>query len=180
MNMITESMLLNLKQLEIKEANETDTQTLISWWANGDLMRHVGFPNGIQTNIKQLRTELIKQSLATNTEPKRRFIIFKKDNHKAIGELAFNHLDLHNKSCEIDEQGKGYGEEALRGFITYLFKTYKLHRIYLDTLLENKRAQQLYQKIGFKTIGIARDVWLDPQGNYRSAVLMDLLESDYL
>lgn len=177
--------LIKLNQLEIREANETDIPTLISWWANGDLMHHVGFPNGIQTDIEQLRTELIKQSL--NVENRCRFIIFKKKNHKAIGELSFNHLDLQNRSCEIgikiceiDEQGKGYGEEALRGFLTYLFKTYKLHRIYLDTLLENKRAQQLYQKLGFKTIGIARDIWVDSQGNYRSTVLMDLLESDYL
>lgn len=179
--------MIQLNRLKIREANETDIPTLIAWWASGDLMRHVGFPNGIQTDIEQLKTELVKQSLASTNEPSRRFIIFKKEEHKAIGELCFHQLDLHNKSCEIsikiceiDEQGKGYGEEALRGFLTYLFKTYQLHRIYLDTLLENTCAQQLYQKVGFKIIGIERDVWLDPQGNYRSAVLMDLLENDYL
>ena len=104
----------------------------------------------------------------------------------SIGELSFHNLDLTNKSCEIgikicelSEQGKGYGEEALRGFINYLFRTYELHRIELDTLLENKRAQHLYQKVGFKVVGVKRDVWLDPEGNYRSAVVMDLLKNDF-
>ena len=103
-----------------------------------------------------------------------------------IGELSFHNLDLINKSCEIgikicdlSEQGKGYGEEALRGFIAYLFNTYQLHRIELDTLLENKRAQNLYQKVGFKVVGVKRDVWLDPLGNYRSAVVMDLLRDEF-
>ena len=60
-----------------------------------------------------------------------------------------------------------------------LFRTYELHRIELDTLLENKRAQHLYQKVGFKVVGVKRDVWLDPEGNYRSAVVMDLLKNDF-
>lgn len=176
--------MINLQHLYIREAKVTDVETLVVWWATGELMQHVGFPKGIRTNIEKLRTELEIQHEDSHAL-KKRFMILKNDG-LPIGELSFHNLDLTNKSCEIgikicelSEQGKGYGEEALRGFITYLFKTYDLHRIELDTLLENKRAQSLYQKVGFKVVGIKRDVWLDPQGNYRSAVVMDLLKNDF-
>ena len=176
--------MIKLKHLYIREATVTDVETLVVWWATGELMQHVGFPNGIRTNIEKLRTELEIQKEDIQPTSKR-FMIVKNDGF-SIGELSFHNLDLTNKSCEIgikiwelSQQGKGYGEEALRGFINYLFRTYELHRIELDTLLENKRAQHLYQKVGFKVVGVKRDVWLDPEGNYRSAVVMDLLKNDF-
>lgn len=176
--------MINLQHIKIREAKVTDVETLVVWWATGELMQHVGFPKGIQTNVEKLRTELEIQKEDHQAKSKR-FIIVKNDG-LPIGELSFHNLDLTNKSCEIgikicelSEQGKGYGEEALRGFIDYLFNTYELHRIELDTLFENKRAQHLYQKVGFKVVGVKRDVWLDPQGVYRSAVVMDLLRNDF-
>ena len=97
------------------------------------------------------------------------------------------YIDLHNKSCgiklricEAGEQGKGYGEEALYGFSNYLFTTYQLHRIYVEILVGNILAKELYEKVGFKVIGIERDIWLDSQGIYRSGILIDLIRDDYL
>lgn len=184
MRLIRGEKMIKLKHIYIREAKVTDVETLVVWWATGELMEHVGFPSGIQTNIEKLRTELEIQK-ADSRALSKRFMIIKNDG-SPIGELSFHNLDLTNKSCEIgikicemSEQGKGYGEEALRGFIAHLFNTYQLHRIELDTLLENRRAQNLYQKVGFKVVGVKRDVWLDPLGNYRSAVVMDLLRHEF-
>ncbi|MGL4338557.1 MAG: GNAT family N-acetyltransferase [Turicibacter sp.] len=179
---------METKRLIIREVMESDALQLVTWWGNGEIMCHVGFPDGIKSNVDQLRQDIVAQMHDKNkNRHSRRYLILKKDSNTAIGELSYHDLDLKNhqcsfgiKICELNEQGQGYGEEALRGFLTFLFTEFLLHRIELDTLLENKRAQALYQKVGFKVIGVKRDMWLDPSGTYRSAVLMDMLRDEFL
>lgn len=149
-------------------------------------MKHVGFPNGIKNDKENLRKSIKNEIEDKNDEREtRRFIVLEKDSKIRIGVLDYNSLDMKNKSCsfdieigEIECQGKGYGEDALRTFFKYLFEHYNLHRIELDTLLENVRAQNLYKKLGFKEIGIRRDVWIDQTGKYRNSIMMDMLKGE--
>ena len=175
------------KYVSFRSIKIEDASLLCRWYRNKELMKHVGFEDGL--NVTE---EGLIFSIANEVEDKsidrtfRRFIIIENESGDVIGELSFNDLDLVNKCCrigikicEIEKQHRGYGYEAVRLFLEYLFNSYGLHRIELDTLLENRRAQGLYKKVGFKEIGVKRDCWLDPQGNYRSAVLMDILKDEY-
>ena len=58
MRLIRGDKMLKLKHIYMREAKVMDVETLVVWWATGELMKHVGFPSGIQTNIEKLRTEL--------------------------------------------------------------------------------------------------------------------------
>lgn len=42
------------------------------------------------------------------------------------------------------------GEDALRIFIDFMSKNLNLNKIELTTMKDNKRAQSLYKKLGFK------------------------------
>lgn len=55
----------------------------------------------------------------------------------------------------IDEryQGQGYGETALKQLLERLQKEYKRKKIYLSVYKENRRAVQMYKKIGFQFTG---------------------------
>ena len=44
----------------------------------------------------------------------------------------------------------------------------------LDTDLENRRAQHVYELLGFRRTGIRRDCWQDQLGRPRSAVDYEL------
>lgn len=173
-------------KVRIRKINLNDADLLCKWWSNGEVMQHVGFTNGVKTDIGGLKDNIKNQLNDMNKYRKSRmFIVLDKNTEERIGELVFHDLDLENKSCtigikicEVDYQGKGYGEDTLRTFLTYLFKEFNLHRIELDTLFENTRARNLYKKVGFKEIGIRRDAWIDAEKNYRSFVLMDILEKE--
>lgn len=177
--------MITLKHLIIREAFQTDVPTLISWWASEELMQHYGLTGGIQTDIDKLKTEIEKQEISP-LESKHRFMILKKSDNVPIGEISLQHLDLQNNSaeigiriCELDERGHGYGEEALLGMMSYLFKTYHLHRLCISCFVENVQARKLYEKVGFKVIGTERDAWLDSKGSYHSIIKMDLLVNEY-
>jgi RimJ/RimL family protein N-acetyltransferase len=49
----------------------------------------------------------------------------------------------------------------------------------LDTMLENKRAQKVYERIGFRKTKIEDNVFVDQLGKKRSAVFYEMSKEDY-
>lgn len=85
-------------------------------------------------------------------------------NKEKIGAICYNKFDLLNKKTELDiiigdkkYLGLGYGTEALKTLINYLFKNYKLHKIWIEARGNNLRAINAYKKAGFKVEGILKD-----------------------
>jgi RimJ/RimL family protein N-acetyltransferase len=73
-----------------------------------------------------------------------------------IGNCMYYNLDRYAKTVEIgiiigESQcwNKGYGTEALRLLVRYVFEELRLRRIYLHTLEWNVRAQRAFEKCGF-------------------------------
>lgn len=166
------------RKVKLRKAEPEDAELLCKWYADGRVMIHVGFPDGMQESADRLRKRL------ANLENENSLFIILDELNYPIGECNFKNKNYVScgigiKICELTYQGKGYGQDALRTFINYLFTTYELKQIYLDTLLENNRAQNLYKKIGFKVIGINNDCWIDPMGRSRSAVDMILTRDEF-
>ena len=53
-------------------------------------------------------------------------------------------------------------------------------KIQLDTDLENKRAQHVYEKIGFQKVSINEHSWIDQLGNDRSSVSYLMHQDDLI
>jgi RimJ/RimL family protein N-acetyltransferase len=175
------------KKVSIRPLTQNDASLLFTWWNDGKIMKHVGYKEGLNITLEQIN-QRIQEEVEDKNEKRvsRRYIISTLDKKTPIGEISYDSLDLKNNSCsfgikicDLSFQGQGYGKDALIAFITYLFGNFSLHRIELDTLVENVRAQALYTSVGFKYIGMRRDCWLDPQNNYRSAVLMDVTKEEW-
>jgi len=127
--------------------------------------RDVGFL--CETSATQLsKAEAEKQfenptPLATLTE-RARFVIEKKDGTK-IGFIA-HYLVLPNRLMEIGydivpgERGKGYGTEAIRIIVDYLFLTKDIVRIQAVTNVGNKPSQRVLEKADFTKEGTLRKV----------------------
>ena len=56
-----------------------------------------------------------------------------------------------------NQQGKGYGREALKQGIKYLKDRFGTKEIYTGVALGNERAKYLYCSIGFKETGLLED-----------------------
>ena len=79
---------------------------------------------------------------------------------------------------EKDLWGQGYGSEALRLLIHYLFDHLNLHRVQSDTWSGNERAMRSFARIGFREEGRLRDAVWGP-GRYFDSVVMGLLRAEW-
>lgn len=83
-----------------------------------------------------------------------------------VGEVVLNDLDPHNESMGFRISlggaavfGKGYGSQATKAVIDYGMTVVGLHRIHLEVVDFNTRAQRVYSKAGFQAEGVLREAW---------------------
>lgn len=160
--------------LLIREATIEDALQLCKWWNDGKIMNHAGFPNGINTTLEIITKQIIKQ-----TDSECRHIILY--DMVPIGEMIYriinkNTCEIGIKICDFSMQNKGLGKIILSLFIEELFNQYDFEKIVLDTDLNNKRAQHVYEQLGFKKLRINENVWQDQVGNLRSTIDYELIK----
>lgn len=170
-------MNINYNQLCIRNAEKKDCDQLARWWNDKKVMAHAGFPNGLGTTAAEIEKQIANDSDKT----KRRLIIEYKD--KLIGEMSFYvhenaKYEIGIKICEFDYQEKGLGRVALSMLIEELFHM-GAKLVFLDTNLNNTRAQHVYEKLGFKKSAIHYDSWKNQLGELQSSVDYELTKDDF-
>lgn len=172
-------MYLKQDNLVIRSATSEDAECLCNWWSDGAVMAHAGFPNGLKTDIIKLQESLEKEK---DNEFYKRLMI--EIDYKAVGEMMFRiengTAEIGIKICDFSYQEKGFGTKILNVLISYLFNEKSVEKIVLDTNLRNTRAQNVYEKLGFKKVCIREDSWEDQLGELQSSVDYELFKEDYI
>lgn len=171
-------MLLQYKQITIRDATASDAPLLTKWWNDGAVMAHAGFPNGLGTTA-----EKVAQDIAKDTDTTRRRLILLWDN-LPIGEMVYRNLgnqtaDIGIKICESTYQEKGIGRMALSMLIKHLLQS-GYTKIVLDTNLKNTRAQHVYEKLGFQKLRVNHDSWQNQMGQWESSVDYELTADTFV
>lgn len=156
----------------LRTATEVDAKQLASWWNDGAVMAHAGFPNGLGITEDEVKGEISEGLLIIE------------ENGKPIGETNYRLLDnnvaeIGIKICNVEYQNRGIGRKTLSLLIRHLFD-HGIKKIILDTNLENKRAQHVYESLGFKKLRINTNSWTDQLGNKQSFVDYELVENDFI
>lgn len=176
------------KQIFIRQLEPGDEAALHRWWNDGTLMSHATHSFGILQSKEAIRLQILKELECYTMFPEnKRFLICTKADGKSIGEINYSDWDGRNQSCELGikicevaEQRKGYGKDALYHFIDFLFRFLNLNRIELTTTTDNQRAHNLYRKLGFKEIGIIRQGYFDSRtGSFIDVLYLDLLKNEW-
>ena len=172
-------MLLEYKNLRIRNATIEDADILTTWWNDGAVMAHAGFPNGIGE-----KPEHVAEKIVTDDDNKSRRLILELDNC-AIGEACFYNLgnkvvEIGIKICDFSKQEKGLGRLYLSMLIYALFEEYGYEKVILDTNLKNKRAQHVYEKLGFKKVRVNYDSWKNQIGELESSVDYELYPDTFI
>jgi RimJ/RimL family protein N-acetyltransferase len=101
-----------------------------------------------------------------------------------IGHVRFFALDRHDRRAAlaigIEDPaylGKGYGTEAIRLALRYIFST-GLHRISVRVTASNDRAIACYRKCGFQVEGREREAAL-VDGRWQDDIIMGVLEREF-
>ena len=165
-------MNLQYNNLTIRDAVAADAKQLTTWWNDGTVMAHAGFPNGLGTTMEKVIAGLGSGRLIL------------KESERLIGEACYRKVgegiaEIGIKICETDCQNRGLGRVILSMLISWLFAQ-GFEKIVLDTNLTNKRAQHVYESLGFKKLRVNIDSWTDQLGNKQSAVAYELTEDSFV
>ena len=183
-------MKLEKGKLCIKNAEKEDCKQLVSWWNDGAVMAHAGFPNGLGTSEEKVQ----KQIAADNDDTRRHLVIWYDGNR--IGEMSYANLgdsleetgedtienrtaDIGIKICNPAFQEKGLGKIVLSMLIRELFSR-GYTKIVLDTNLKNKRAQHVYERLGFQKVNVRMDAWTDQVGEKQSVIDYELTTEHFV
>ncbi|MCH4890250.1 GNAT family N-acetyltransferase [Acidaminobacter sp. JC074] len=105
---------------------------------------------------------------------------------KYIGGCGLNKVDWKNRTCVVgifigDKSywGKGYGTDAMKVLINFIFDEMNLNRIELNVYSFNERAIKSYEKCGFVKEGVLRQA-LYKAGAYHDEVIMSILKDEYV
>lgn len=172
-------MLLKFENLTIRNATTDDAEQLAAWWNDGAVMAHAGFPNGIGESPEEIADSLKNDSDDTG----RRLMI--ELNQIPVGEMNYRNIggdtaEIGIKLCDFSVQDKGLGKKLLSMLISSLFNDLGYRKIILDTNLDNKRAQHVYEKLGFRNLRVLEDSWKNQLGEWQSSVDYELFPEDFV
>ncbi len=129
-------------------------------------------PDKVEWINNTVNNKYLHYDLPLETEKTRKWYIKNKDREDRIdavievdgipiGLIGLLQIDKKNKKAEFyicigksQYRGKGIALKASRMLVNYGFNKLLLNKIYLFTEVENKPAQNLFSKIGFKEEGI--------------------------
>jgi aminoglycoside 6'-N-acetyltransferase len=76
--------------------------------------------------------------------------------------------------------GRGVGSDAMRALIAWLIDARGHHRLTVDPAAVNARAVHVYEKLGFRRVGVLRQYERVADGSWRDALLMELLAAEFV
>ena len=103
--------------------------------------------------------------------------------YKEVGYVIMAGLENLDHNIEfrrivISDKGKGFGRETLKIVKKIVFNQLNGHRLWLDVREKNRKAQNLYQSVGFIKEGILREC-ISYNEQFESLMVMSILENEF-
>ena len=136
--------------ITIKETAMEDVKNVQRLWADGDVMRFVGFPNGLHETDEAMQQWF--ESLNAARPGTNHFSIY--ENGKYCGETAYG-LDKEHGSAGLDiklfgfARGRGIATQAISYAMEEASKN-GAETVWVDPHPQNLKAIAVYERLGFK------------------------------
>ncbi|MBQ6238918.1 MAG: GNAT family N-acetyltransferase [Firmicutes bacterium] len=134
----------------IKETTIEDLDNVQKLWADGDVMRFVGFPDGLQRTSEEMKGWF--RWIESNRPALNHYSIF--EDGKYCGESFYN-IDAEHRSAALDiklfgfARGRGIAAAGLSHAIQEAFRN-GAEVVWVDPNPQNLKAIALYRRLGFQ------------------------------
>ena len=173
-------MTLKSERIFLRPLQEADAQILLNS-TNDEELRYM-------TGTKSSFTlEQIQQHIRNCEKDSTRydFAICLNSNNQMIGELSISEIDEDNSKAGFrismngtELTGKGFGTEAIKLTLKFVFEELNLNRLQLEVFSHNIRGIKAYEKTGFKKEGVLRDS-IYYNGQFSDEIIMSILKREY-
>ena len=165
----------------IRETEFADYEYFARWETDPDVIKYLSFDEG--RTYEDVVTEALYNKIAAD---KLDFTIVDRESGKPAGRIYISRLDRHVDSLDITKfyigdsgsWGKGAGREVMTELLEYCFTFLHMERVTLDYYTGNTRAATLYESLGFKSEGVARNA-TKKDGRYYDLHLMSMLRTEF-
>ena len=136
--------------IEIKETRIEDIENVKKLWGDGEVMKFVGFPEGLQESIEEMK-EWYKW-IEEGRPLLNHYSIFEDGIY--CGESFYSIDSKHDNSASVDikifpfARGRGIATKALTYAISQAFLN-GASKVWVDPHPENLKAIALYERLGF-------------------------------
>ena len=96
-----------------------------------------------------------------------------------LTELSRPHGSISIYTLAVTRRNEGIGRRAIELLLERCFTVHDAHRVWLDVLGANKRAQHLYDSMGFVREGEFREAWRNADGTYDSMIYLSMLDREW-
>ena len=134
---------------------EKDASFMLEWMHDSEINCN------FQVDFAALTMESALNFINNSFDEENQHFAFVDENDEYLGTISLKHISHKNDSAEYaiaarrKAQGTGAAMQATLEVLEYAFEKLKLHRVYLNVLEDNVRAQKLYEKCGFVYEGSA-------------------------
>ena len=174
--------MLEGKLVRLREYRKDDISLKVSYINDPDVLRYLesGIPYPLTLN-----EELKWFDNISAFKDSYRFAIEALESGKYIGDCGINNIDWKNGIASVaifigskDHWGKGYGTEAMKLLLSFIFNQTNLNKVRLNVYSFNERAIRSYEKCGFKREGVLREeIFRD--GRYHDIIVLGILRDEY-
>ncbi len=173
--------LLTGSRLYLAPLEESDAEAISTWEIDNGFLRLMDSSAAVPRTASQIAA-WIKQ---TNTANTFRFGIRTNDTNRLLGTLSIGGIEWNHQVGEISigigevqNQGQGFGREAMNLGLDFSFLELNLHRVTIGVFEYNDGAIHLYESLGFQHEGGLRE-YLHRDGRRYDMLLMGLLRPEW-
>ncbi len=166
------------KSIRLRPYNESDLP-LIAAWRNDVVLQTQLMARPRGSSLLAVRAWLDGRAKASD---RLLWIIAELNDDHAIGYIQLDNINPIDRHCDLGicidrvAQGRGFGSEAVRVASKYANDIWRMNKISLRVLVDNRPAIAAYAKCGFVECGRLRShFFID--GGFKDVVLMELLFS---
>ncbi len=158
--------------IEVSETKIKDLCYVEKLWADGDVMKFVGFPEGLVNTDEEMKNWF--GWIEANRPRLDHYSIF--EDGQYCGE-AFYEIDMEHKSAALDiklfrsARGRGIAAAGLSYAIKEAFRN-GAETVWVDPVPENVKAIALYERLGFRQKDFPE--YLANEGKGTGSVYMEL------
>lgn len=172
---------METKNLIIRETVFEDCEYFAKWEVDPEVTEFLSFDED------RSYSEIVEEWIMDKQDPtKLHFTIVRKSIKEPIGRVYISRVDDHCDSLDItklyiagqENRKLGLGRELLQELLEYCFVFLHRERVTLDHYSGNKPAAALYEKLGFRREGTARNA-TKKNGRYYDLHLLSMLRAEF-
>ncbi|HUX53235.1 MAG TPA: GNAT family N-acetyltransferase [Williamwhitmania sp.] len=174
---------LQSSNIRLRALEPGDVDLLYSWENNMEIW---SVSNTITPFSKYILKKYIDSSHLDIYETKQLRLIIEAKNQSSlmfhpVGAIDLFDFDPYHSRAGIgilihnaEERNKGYATEALKLLVKYSFETLHLHQLFCNIASSNLPSLQIFQRMGFKVIGI-KEQWLKTAIGWDDELMLQMI-----